>query len=57
MVVGSTCRVHTVGFFLKADVILKCNQDISAGGVVLPSCLLRLQGHLSRHRSTMTTSL
>jgi hypothetical protein len=57
MVVGSTCRVHTVGFFLKADVILKCNQDISAGGVVLPSCLLRLQGCLSRHRSTMTTSL
>lgn len=32
MVVGSTCRVHTVGFFLKADVILKCNQDISVGG-------------------------
>jgi hypothetical protein len=32
MLVGSTCRVHTVGFFLKADVILKCSQDISAGG-------------------------
>jgi hypothetical protein len=57
MLVGSICTVHTVGFFLKADVIRKCTQDISAGGVVLPSCLLRLQGHLSRHRSTMTTSL